>query len=132
ILCMLSPSLRVSFGCFQSKIWFGGRNVRQVPRLRLDGAHPYAGCFVDRPAMLPIELRIHRAQKLLRMIEQDAPLLAVRVAPLSVEVQRSAKSHAQHLAILTRAEIKRLLEEKEFAEAIEPYAAARATARTSS
>ena len=60
--------------------------------------------------MLPIELRIDRAQKLLQMIEQDAPLLAVRVAPLSVEVQQSAKSHAQHLAILTRAEIKRLLE----------------------
>ena len=73
--------------------------------------------------MLPIELRIDRAQKLLRMIEQDAPLLAVRVAPLSAEVQQSAKSHAQHLAMLTRAEIKRLLDEKAFAEVVEPHAA---------
>ena len=73
--------------------------------------------------MLPIELRIDRAQKLLRMIEQGAPLLAVRVAPLSVEVQQSAKSHAQHLAMLTRAEIKRLLDEKAFAEVVEPHAA---------
>ena len=73
--------------------------------------------------MLPIELRIDRAQKLLQMIEQDAPLLAVRVAPLSVERQQSTKSYAQQLAMLTRAEIKRLLEEKEFAEEIESYAA---------
>jgi len=73
--------------------------------------------------MLAIELRIDRAQKLLRMIEQDAPLLAVRVAPLSVEVQQSAKSHAQHLAMLTRAEIKRLLDEKAFAEVVKPHAA---------
>ena len=73
--------------------------------------------------MLPIELRIDRAQKLLQMIEQDAPLLAVRVAPLSVERQQSTKSYAQQLATLTRAEIKRLLEEKEFAEEIESYAA---------
>src|SRR5438552_16612600 len=116
---MLSPSVRVSFGCFQSKIWFGGRNVRQVPRLRLDGAHPYAGCFVDRPAMLPIELRIDRAQKLLRMIEQDAPLLAVRVAPLSRERQESVKSYARDLAAYTRAEISRLVEEKVSAEVSE-------------
>jgi redox-regulated HSP33 family molecular chaperone len=78
---------------------------------------------VDKPAMLPIELRIDRAQRLLRMIEQDAPLLAVRVAPLSIECQQSAKSYAHQLAMLTRAEIKRLLEEKEFAEAVEPHAA---------
>jgi putative hemolysin len=79
--------------------------------------------MLHRPGMLPIELRIDRAQKLLRMIEQDAPLLAVRVAPLSIELQRSAKSHAQELATLTRAEIKRLVEEKAFAEVVEPYAA---------
>jgi 3-deoxy-D-arabino-heptulosonate 7-phosphate (DAHP) synthase len=73
--------------------------------------------------MLPIELKIDRAQRLLRMIEQDAPLLAARVAPLSIERQQSAKSYAQKLAMLTRAEINRLLEEKEFAEAVEPHAA---------
>ena len=75
--------------------------------------------------MLPIELRIDRAQRLLRMIEQDAPLLAARVAPLSPERQESAKSYARDLAALTRAEIKRLLDEQTFSEASEPgpYAA---------
>jgi hypothetical protein len=62
--------------------------------------------------MLPVELRIDRAQRLLRMIEQDAPLLAVRVAPLSLECQQSAKSYAQSLAALTRAELRRLMKEK--------------------
>lgn len=62
--------------------------------------------------MLPIELRIDRAQRLLRIIEDDAPLLAVRVAPLSAERQKSAKSYVQRLADRTRAEIKQLLEEK--------------------
>jgi len=73
--------------------------------------------------MLPIELRIDRAQRLLRMIEQDAPLLAARVAPLSVERQQSAKSYAQELAMLTRAEIERLLEEAAFVDAVGPNAA---------
>ena len=75
--------------------------------------------------MLPIELRIDRAERLLRMIEQDAPLLAVRVAPLSAERQESAKSYARGLAAHTRAEIKRLLEEKSFTEFSEssPHAA---------
>ena len=62
--------------------------------------------------MLPIELKIDRAQRLLRMIEQDAPLLAARVAPLSRERQESVESYARSLAALTRAEISRLLEEK--------------------
>lgn len=66
--------------------------------------------------MLPIELRIDRAQRLLRMIEDDAPLLAVRVAPLSREHQESTKSYAAMLAIQARAELKRLLDEKAFAE----------------
>ena len=76
-----------------------------------------------QPAMLPIELRIDRAQRLLRMIEDDAPLLAMRVAPLSPERQQSAKRHAQELALLAQAEINRLLEEKAFAEVVEPHAA---------
>lgn len=66
--------------------------------------------------MLPVETRIERAQRLLRMIEQDAPLLAVRVSPLSRECQESAKSHAHSLAALTRAELQRLMKEKAVAE----------------
>ena len=61
---------------------------------------------------LSIDQRITRAQRLLRMIEEDAPLLNMRVAPLSREHQESAKSHALLLAELTRAEIKKLRREK--------------------
>jgi hypothetical protein len=64
---------------------------------------------------LPIDLKIDRAQRLLRMIEEDAPLLDIRVAPLSREHQQSAKSHAQTLAQLTRAEIQKLRRERELA-----------------
>ena len=66
--------------------------------------------------MLPIELRIDRALRLLRMIEDDRPLLEMRVAPLSREHQESAKSHAKLLAELTRAEIQKLHREKALAE----------------
>ena len=69
--------------------------------------------------MLPIELRIDRAQRLLRLIEQDAPLLAVHVAPLSRERQESVKSYAQDLAAHARTELRKLLEEKALAETAE-------------
>ncbi|HZQ17395.1 MAG TPA: hypothetical protein VFA90_01645 [Terriglobales bacterium] len=71
-------------------------------------------------ASLPIDLKIGRAQRLLRMIEQDAPLLAIRTAQLSRECQESAQSHANYLAALTRAELQRLSEEKSLAEICEP------------
>ena len=61
---------------------------------------------------LSIDQRINRAQRLLRMIEDDAPLLEMRVSSLSREHQESAKSHAMLLADLTRAEIKKLRKEK--------------------
>lgn len=69
-------------------------------------------------ASLPLDLKIDRAQRLLEMIEQDAPLLAARVAPLSAECQESAKSHAATLAAMARAELKRLKEERELAEIV--------------
>ncbi len=80
--------------------------------------------MLDGSTMLPIDLKIDRAQRLLRMIEGDAPLLAVRVAPLSRERQESAKSYARELAALTRAEIKKLMKEKDSADAIESMAPA--------
>lgn len=61
---------------------------------------------------LTIDQRITRAQRLLQMIEDDAPLLETRVSSLSREHQESAKSHAMLLAELTRAEIKKLRKEK--------------------
>lgn len=63
--------------------------------------------------MLPIELKIGRAQRFLRMIEDDARLLATRVAPLSAERQRSARLYVQQLAERTRTEISELLKEKD-------------------
>lgn len=60
--------------------------------------------------MLPIDTRIHRAQRLLRMLEEDAPLLAIRVSELTPERQRSAQEYAAHLAATARAELDKLLE----------------------
>ncbi len=61
--------------------------------------------------MLPIEVQIERAQRLVRMLEQDAPLLAVRVAELTPEHQQSAKNHAAKVTACARAELRRLLAE---------------------
>jgi hypothetical protein len=61
--------------------------------------------------MLPIEVQIERTQRLVRMLEQDAPLLARRVAELTPEYQQSAKSHAAMITACARAELQRLLEE---------------------
>jgi hypothetical protein len=61
--------------------------------------------------MLSIHARIDRAQRLVRMLEQDAPLLARRVAELTPEHQQSAKSYAAQLTAHARAELAKLLEE---------------------
>jgi hypothetical protein len=61
--------------------------------------------------MLSIHVRIDRAQRLLRMLEQDAPLLAVRVAELTPERQQSAKNYAAQLTAQARAELEKLLQE---------------------
>lgn len=63
-------------------------------------------------SMLSVDLRIERAERLLQMMEQDAPLLALRVALLSTERQQSTKAFARTLAELTRAELERLRNEK--------------------
>jgi len=62
--------------------------------------------------MLSLHARIDRAQRLLRMLEEDAPLLAIRVAPLTPEYQQSAKNYAAELATQARAELEKLLEER--------------------
>lgn len=62
--------------------------------------------------MLSIHARIDRAQRLVRMLEEDAPLLAIRVAPLAAEHQSSAKQYAADLAEQARTELTRLLEEQ--------------------
>ena len=61
--------------------------------------------------MLSIHVRIDRAQRLVRMLEQDAPLLARRVAELTPDYQQSAKTYAAQLTAHARAELEKLLEE---------------------
>ena len=61
--------------------------------------------------MLSVHERIDRTQRLLRLLEEDAPLLAARVAQLTPERQQSAKDYAAQLTAHTRAELARLLEQ---------------------
>jgi len=64
--------------------------------------------------MLPIHAKIDRTQRLLRMLEEDAPLLALRVAPLTPERQQSAKDFAARLIAHARAELETLIQEGTF------------------
>ncbi len=61
--------------------------------------------------MLSHNVKIHRAQRLLQMLEQDAPLLEMRVAQLTPEYQQAAKSYAARLTQQARAELEKLREE---------------------
>jgi hypothetical protein len=70
--------------------------------------------------MLPIHVRIDRAQRLLRMLEEDAPLLAVRVAELAPEHQQSAKNYAARLTAHARAELEKLLDQRSYWDANDP------------
>ncbi len=61
--------------------------------------------------MLSIHNRIDRAQRLVRLLEEDAPLLDVRVANLTPERQQAAKEFASQLTASARAELERLMQE---------------------
>ena len=62
--------------------------------------------------MLPATYRINRVQKTLRWIEDDIPLLNMRVKDLSAERQRSARQFAAALISQTRDELDRLRKEQ--------------------
>lgn len=64
--------------------------------------------------MLPIDARITRAQRLLRMLEEDAPLLAVRVRDLTPERQQSTKEYAARLTAETRSELLKLIQQSTY------------------
>jgi len=70
--------------------------------------------------MLPIHVRIDRAQRLLRMLEEDAPLLAVRVAELAPEHQQSAKNYAARLTAHARTELEKLLDQRSYCDPNDP------------
>jgi hypothetical protein len=69
--------------------------------------------------MPSINFRIERAQRLVRMLDNDAPLLAVRVAPLTPEHRQSAISYADMLRAKARMELEALLQERSASEVSE-------------
>jgi hypothetical protein len=64
--------------------------------------------------MLPIHVKIDRARRLLRMLEADVPLLAIRVAELAPEHQQSAKHYAAQLTAHARTELEKLLVQRSY------------------
>jgi len=64
--------------------------------------------------MLSVNAKIARTQRLVQMLEEDAPLLARRVAELTPEHQQSAKDYAARLTAQARAELERLIQEDSF------------------
>jgi len=70
--------------------------------------------------MLSIHAKIDRTQRLLRMLEEDAPLLSVRVAPLTPERQQSVKDYSARLIAHARAELEKLIEEGSLWDANDP------------
>lgn len=58
------------------------------------------------------ESRIAKVQKTLRYLEEDIPLLNVRVKELSQERQESAKKFAAAMIDQTRVELRRLLQQQ--------------------
>ena len=64
--------------------------------------------------MPSINAQIARTQRLVQMLEEDAPLLARRVAELTPEHQKSAKDYAARLTAHARAELEKLMQEDSF------------------
>lgn len=66
--------------------------------------------------MISLDEKIERTRRLLRRLEEDQPLLAMRVADLEWEHQESAKSFVAEMMAQTRAELEKLKQQqaKEF------------------
>ena len=62
--------------------------------------------------MSTIDFRIARVQRTLRWLEEDIPLLNIRVKDLSKERQDSARRFARAIIKETRAQLERLLRER--------------------
>jgi len=70
--------------------------------------------------MLPIHARIDRAQRLLRMLEEDAPQLALRVRDLTPERQQSAMEYAARLTAQARSELLKLIQQSTYWDSNDP------------
>jgi len=62
--------------------------------------------------MLSVDIRIARLQDTLRHLEEDVPLLAMRVRDLPAERQTSATQFAASLIGRVRIELEKLLQER--------------------
>ena len=62
--------------------------------------------------MLPVDVRIVRLQNTLRRLEEDVPLLAMRVRDLPAERRASAVHFAQSLIGQARMELEKLLAQR--------------------
>ena len=71
------------------------------------------GTLIDRgDAIVTNEFRIAKVQRTLRWLEEDIPLLNMRVKELSKERQDSARKFAAAVIDETRAELERLLQQQ--------------------
>ena len=70
-------------------------------------------CWLFLEKTLTHELRIARVQRTLQYFEEDIPLLNMRVKELSPERQASARKFAAAVIDQTRAELHRLLQERD-------------------
>jgi hypothetical protein len=66
--------------------------------------------------MPSINFRIERTERLIRMLDNDAPLMAVRLAPLTQEHRESAISYADMLRAKAHMELEALLQERNTSE----------------
>lgn len=64
--------------------------------------------------MIHSQSKIARAQRLVRMLEEDGPFLVRRLADLTPEHQQSAKDYAARLTAHARAELEKLIQEDSF------------------
>lgn len=63
-------------------------------------------------AKVTLQEKIDRTLRMLNRMEQDMPLLAIRVAPLGKEHRESAKKFAEQVMRDTRAELDRLMNQR--------------------
>jgi hypothetical protein len=63
-------------------------------------------------ATFAYDVKIDRVQRTLRRLEEDVPLLAMRVKELSAERQILAKNFASSMIEQARAELERLVKER--------------------
>ena len=64
------------------------------------------------PALIPLEEKIARTQRLLRRLEEDQPYLQVRLSVLGPEYRQSANSFAERVRAEAEAELQLLLAER--------------------